>query len=208
MVGVNDEGREREIARLPDAWVSYEIENPRGLLAPMAVVSPGGLLAIPGNRGEAALMMHWEVIDLHQPQAEPFVVPGVLTFIEELRETPYYTFNARGGAFWGPGERLAILWYYCSSSCTPNVHLTVFDGRTGATSQVDDANDVRPYWAADGSGVFVGGEPGDDAAGILRPDGRVIDATGVGGEPWCRTRDRYRGGYRDHGRRACRAAEG
>ena len=190
VVGVNAAGQEREIARLPDAWISYDINSPDGYLAPTGVVSPGGLLAIPGNRGEAPLMMHWDVFDLRRPQAAPFAVPGILQTADELRMTPYYVVNPRGGAFWGPNERLAILWYSCSTSCTPSLNLSFFDGRTGATTLVDDPGVVLPYWAADGSGVFEGGPPGDALARIRRPDGSSVEVGDATGVPSCRSRDR------------------
>ncbi len=78
VIGVNAEGRERQIARLPGAWVAYHIRNPEGFLAPTGAVSVGGSLAIPSHRGEQVEQaMHWEIYDLHLPDAKPIVIPGV-----------------------------------------------------------------------------------------------------------------------------------
>ena len=108
VVGVNAEGREREIARLPGAWVAYGVgtgPGEVGYLAPMGAVSPSGLLAMPGNRGEANLslqspMMHWEIFDLRRPQADPIIVAGIRQDIEQFPLTPQRV-DVGGGAFWG-----------------------------------------------------------------------------------------------------------
>jgi hypothetical protein len=95
VVGVNDEGRERQIARLPGAWAAFDIStttDPPVYLSPTGAVSPTGLLAIPSDRGDAPLMMHWEIYDLHQPEEDPVAVAGVRHFIED----------SRGGQSWGP----------------------------------------------------------------------------------------------------------
>ena len=135
-------------------------------------------------------MVHWEVFDLHRPQAEPIAVPGVLQFVDEVRGTPYFGINGRGGVFWGPHEQLAILWYYCSGSCTPDLHLAFVDGPTGATTHVENPQSILPYWASDGSGVYVGGDASDiDDHLVLHPDGRVTEATAATPVPSCRTRD-------------------
>ncbi len=191
-VGINSAGQEREIARLPGAWVAYDMGSPstqRVYLAPMGAVSPTGLLAIPS--GGADLMMRWEIFDLHQPEAEPVVVPGVSQFVESLRDTPYFRVNRRGGAFWGPDERLAIAWYHCDASCVPDLRLDFVEGRTGATTSVDVPADlaVLPYWASDGSGVYVRSDATDEPRRLLGRSGIVVDETAAVPEASCRTRD-------------------
>ena len=189
VVGVNTDGHERLIAELPDAWVAYEIQatqTSRGFLAPMGAVSTHGLLAIP--KGGSDFMMHWEIYDLHRPQAGPIVVSGMVQFIEQLRETPYWKVDARGGVFWGPGERLADLWY--SAGGPAHLQLSVIDGRTGiaTTVAIPAGLVVLPYWAADGSGVFVGGSSTDTTPRrVLRLDGTVVDAPAALAEITCRS---------------------
>lgn len=62
-----------------------------------------------------------------------------------------------------------------------------------AASTVNVPGDRRlmPAWAADGSGVLLGGglTSSADPVGILRPDGTVSDASGAALELACRTRD-------------------
>lgn len=190
VVGVNAEGREREIATLPGAWVVYGIDGGApNFLAPMGAVSPGGLLAIPSGHGD--LQMEWEIFDLHRPGAEPIAIPGIEQFVEHLRFTPYWQIDPRGGAFWGPGERLAILWYDCLGSCTPDVQLTFVDGRTGAATPMGSAPAVLPFWASDGSGVYLGSSMSDVNRGrVQHQDGTVTDEPEAVAEPSCRTRDR------------------
>jgi hypothetical protein len=177
--GVNTEGHERQIAGLPGAWVAYDIQatqTGRGFLAPMGAVSPSGLLAIPSGGGD--LMMHWEIFDLHRPQAEPIVIAGMEQFVEQLRETPYWKVNGRGGVFWGPGDRLANLWY-APGSGEVHLQLSVIDGRMGSATAVPIPAGlvVLPDWASDGSGVFVGNSSNDAALRrVLRVDGSVVDA--------------------------------
>jgi hypothetical protein len=127
-------------------------------------------------------MMHWEIIDLHRPQAEPIVVSGMEQFIEQLRETPYWKGNPRGGVFWGPGERLANLWY-APGGGEVHLQLSYIDGRTGATTPVDipEGQTVLPQWASDGSGVFL------NSGRVLRPDGTVVDAPATLAQSSCRT---------------------
>ena len=111
VIGVNAEGRERQIARLPGAWVAYHIRNPEGFLAPTGAVSVGGLLAIPSHRGEQVeRAMHWEIYDLHLPDAKPIVIPGITQDVELIGLTPYFSEGTHPSVFWGPGERLAIPW--------------------------------------------------------------------------------------------------
>jgi len=203
VVGVDKEGREREIARLPGAWAAYNIqatETEQGFLAPMGAVSPSGLLAMPSSRGEAVgrlPLMQWEIFDLHRPQAEPIVIPGISQDLEQLRSTPSFGkgVDSRGGVFWGPGERLAIAWYVRvadppdSSSSHIDRHLSFVQGRTGAATAVDIADDevLLASWASDGSGVFLGGDGGNaDPERILRPDGTEADANGAVETRTCR----------------------
>ncbi|MGH8948306.1 MAG: hypothetical protein ACRDXF_05540, partial [Acidimicrobiia bacterium] len=47
VVGVNPQGEEREIARLPGAWVAYWPPTGEAYLRPLGAVSPTGLLAMP-----------------------------------------------------------------------------------------------------------------------------------------------------------------
>ena len=205
VVGVNTQGRQREIARLPEAWVAYGIGE--GSLAPMGAVSSTGLLAMPSNRGETgqpAPQMHWEIFDLHRPGADPIVVPGIRDFVEQLPTIPYFTPGMRPSVFWGPGDRVAIPWYDCipdpndARSCTPDYHLSFVEGRTGTTTPVDvpDPLWVLPQWAPDGSGVVIGDARngiGDVVpSGVLLPDGTVTEEVPEGAEDSCRTS--YRSG--------------
>lgn len=184
VIGVNAEGRERQIARLPGAWVAYHIRNPEGFLAPTGAVSVGGLLAIPSHSGEQAeRAMHWEIYDLHLPDAEPIVIPGITTDVELIGLTPYFSEGGRPSVFWGPGELLAIPWDELVPNNNNDSHITFVEGRTGAAASVDvrdqDGVFVLPYWAIDGSGVIVGdashGTGDVDPSGVLHPDGTVTD---------------------------------
>jgi hypothetical protein len=194
-VGVDVDGHERQIARLPGAWAAYDIQatdTERGFLAPMGAVSPTGLLALPMDGG--GQMMHWEIFDLDHPEAAPIVIAGMEQFIEQLRETPYWKVDPRGGVFWGPGERLANLWYAPGGG---EVHLLLshIDGRTGnATAVAIPAGlVVLPAWASDGSGVFVGNSSAENGSidvtlrRVLRLDGTVVDAPAALSESSCRT---------------------
>jgi hypothetical protein len=189
VVGVDTESRERQIARLPGAWAAYDIQagdTEPAFLAPMGAVSPSGLLAVPSGGGD--LMMHWEIFDLHRPQADPIVIAGMVQFVEELRDTPYWKVDARGGVFWGPGERLANLWYAPRGGAV-HPQLGVIDGRTGNATAVviPEGLVVLPYWASDGSGVFVGNSSTDvTPRRLLRLDGTVVDAPAVLAESSCR----------------------
>ena len=182
VIGVNPDGQEREIARLPGAWVAYHIRNPEGFLAPIGAVSVGGLLAIPSHRGEQVeRAMHWEIYDLHLPDAEPIVVPGITQDVELIGLTPYFSEGYRPGVFWGPGELVAIPWDELIPNSNNDSYISFVEGRTGTTASVDvreeDGVFVLPYWAADGSGVVVGDAShgvGDvDPTGVLHPDGTV-----------------------------------
>lgn len=187
VVGVNAKGHQRQIATLPDAWVNEASVGSLGWnLPPMGAVSPSGLLAIPS--GGSDLMMHWDIFDVHRSEAEPVAVAGIESFIEQLRDTPYWIVNGRGGVFWGPGERLAILWYPCCGGAV-DLHLTFVEGRTGAATSVDipEGRTVLPAWASDGSGVFVGSGPADvEPRRVLRRDGAVTDAPAALAQGSCR----------------------
>jgi hypothetical protein len=187
VVGVNDEGRERQIARLPGAWAAFDIStrtDPPVYVSPGGAVSPSGLLAVPSDRGDEPLMMHWEIFDLHQPQVDPVVVPGIRQLDVERPGDPV----------WGPGERLAITWHEWEKARCPingdRECVTFVEGLTGASTTVilHEGLHVLPYWTSDGSGVFVGDDP-DSPRRVLRPDGSVVDAPFVDAVPSCRTRD-------------------
>jgi hypothetical protein len=192
VVGVTADGREREVARLPDAWNNRSSGFPH--VPPMGAVSPSGLLAIPS--GGTDLMMRWEIYDLHSPNAEPLVVPGIAEqFIEQLRDRPSWRkVEGRGGVFWGPEDRVAIAWYPCTpgaGSCIVRMHLSFVDGRTGATSTVvlaDLGDDlfVAPVWASDGSGVFVAATDSSPVPAILHPDGTLTAEPDAIAYPSCR----------------------
>jgi hypothetical protein len=151
------------------------------------------------NRGEPRHTMHWEIFDLHRPQAEPLIIAGIQEHFELLSEP---NFNAPeefwlGGhsVSWGPGERLAIPYKRFSGLGNFGDRQVAFvEGRTGAATSVDLPDDlaVLPYWAADGSAVVVeSGNLDVDSRQLLRPDGTLTDATArvAAGEPTCRTPD-------------------
>jgi hypothetical protein len=184
VVGVTADGHEHQLAVL--GGESFTVHGPWG------AVSPGGLLAIASARGETNGMMHWEIVDLRRPLAAPVVIPGIRQFYEELRDTPYYRVNTRGGVFWGPGERLAIMWYYLPNGGQPDLQLAFVDGRTGASVPVDMPPRVLPYWASDGSGVFVSEASEADLhpplgidPQVLRPDGSIVAASEAIAEASC-----------------------
>jgi hypothetical protein len=192
-VGVNGEGRERQIARLSSAWVKYGIGNGT-LLAPMGAVSSSGLLAIPhGTIGG----VEWEIFDLHRPQVQPIVVPGIRQDVEQLQLTPFFRLDMRPSVFWGPEERLAIPWYDRVPPTDPggsntNWHLSFVNGRTGASTTVDlsPRGVLLPWWASDGSGVFFGSSDAViDPPRVLRPDGTFGDGTVADAVRSCRTRN-------------------
>ena len=194
MIGVNPEGDEREIRRLPGSWIAYDISNgnDRRYLAPMGAVSTTGLLAMPSHRGEADFgMMHWEIVDLHRAQADPVVVPGIRQFVEQVHPPSWKSWvDIRGGFFWGPAERLAVAWYDCSlqvTSCPVDIQLSFIEGRTGAATTVDTPDLMRfvPAWAHDGSGVVVATV---GAPGLLRPDGTVDQGAVLDAAVPCETR--------------------
>lgn len=204
VVGVNAQGDEREIARLPGAWEAYQIDDGQ-YLAPMGAVSNSGLLAMPSRRGEGAsgLSMHWEIFDLHRPGAEPIVVDGIRQDIEQLESTPYFSLEMlRPSVFWGPGDRVAIPWYNRRPDPDdPNAfgfdrHVSLVEGRTGVATSVDvpdtTAVGVLPYWTADGSGVLFNTRPDVDSAQVLRGDGTLTDLAGAVADSACSTR--YRSG--------------
>ncbi len=132
-VGVDSTGHERQIGRLPDAWVAYRLGSGGEFLAPAGAVSTSGLLAIPvSERGQDGPLptMRWEIFDLHRPEAAPIVVPGVEQGLDQIATTPYLTSDMRPGAHWAAGERLGIPLHSCDElSCGI---WSFFDGRTGA----------------------------------------------------------------------------
>jgi hypothetical protein len=131
VVGVDPEGRERQIARLPGAWVAYRLRTSGALLAPMGVTSPSGLLAIP--TADRDLIMHWEIFDLHRPEAAPIVIHGIEQGLDQVGTTPYLTSGMRPRVHWAAGDRLGIPWHSCDAiSCGV---WSFFDGRTGAAIQ-------------------------------------------------------------------------
>lgn len=191
VVGINSEGREREIARLPDASIVYETEQPRG------AVSPRGLLAITSDR-DGDYMMEWEVFDLRRPDPNPVPVDGIPgQFIETIGASPsWHTVAGRGGVFWGPADQAAIAWHKCEpvqDGCGVDPQLAFVDGRTGfATSvEIPTGVDLLPSWASDGSGVVVDSDR--TSAGmsgrILRPNGVVADVAVLDAVTNCRTQD-------------------
>ena len=151
-------------------------------------ISRGGRLAIPVATDGTRL--RWQVYDLHHPEAAPIVVPDIEQDVEQIQAIPFYRSDMRPSVIWGPDERLAIPWYEGDPRAWK---LTFVDGRTGAASTVNVPGDRRlmPAWAADGSGVLLGGglTSSADPVGILRPDGTVADASGAALELACRTRD-------------------
>jgi hypothetical protein len=195
VVGVDTRGAERQIARLPGAWVAYRLPLEGRYVPPMGAVSSGGLLAIPTGSGGQPI--HWEIFDLHHPQLEPILVAGIAQDVEELQATAYFKADVRPSVFWGPGDRLAIPWY--DRLTAPNAygsgldwHLGFVDGRTGTATSVDYPENLflLPDWASDGSGVFVGSAPTDvDPRRVLRRDGTVVDGTAAGVTSSCRTHD-------------------
>lgn len=107
VVGVNADGREREIARLPGAWVVANVgigNGERGPLPPVGAVSPSGLLALPSGRGRgdsvAIPLLNWEIFDLHRPGAAPIVISGIKQDIDQL-SMPYVGPDERAGALLG-----------------------------------------------------------------------------------------------------------
>jgi hypothetical protein len=112
-------------------------------------------------------------------------------FIESLRETPYWKVDPRGGVFWGPSERLANLWYTLpAGGGEVHLQLSFIDGSTGSatTLAIPEGLVVLPFWASDGSGVFVGNSSTDvTPRRLLRLDGTVVDAPAALAESSCRT---------------------
>jgi hypothetical protein len=135
-VGIDVAGHERHIARLKDAWVAYKLPSGGGFLAPMGAVSTSGLLAVPvgdDRRAGPLPMVHWEVFDLHRPEAAPIEIPGIEEGLEQLGQGPYLTDAAEPSVTWASGERLGIPQHSCDElSCGV---LSFFDGRTGAASE-------------------------------------------------------------------------
>ena len=131
VVGVDDGGREREIARLRDAWVAYQLQS-GGYLAPTGAVSPSGLLAIPvsdAGSDQPLPRMHWEIVDLRRSAMTPVVVPGIDLGLEQLGTLPYLSTDMEPSVDWSAADRLGLPWRSCDSiSCGV---WAFFDGHTG-----------------------------------------------------------------------------
>lgn len=178
VVGVDPHGAEREIARLPGAWVAFAPDSPGRYLRPLGAVSPTGLLAMPSwHPGSEPLMMQWEIFDLLRSDEAPVIIDGVREHVDFVENTPYYEPDPRPGAFWGPGERLALAWGQVQSGLVSFV-----EGRTGAVTTVRSpvSRVLVPAWASDGSGVFISGGQ------ILRPDGTRTESATVIREDSCK----------------------
>jgi hypothetical protein len=180
VVGVNPQGEEREIARLPGAWVAFAPDSPGRYLRPMGAVSTTGLLAMPrGNPGSKSLserlMMQWEIFDLLRPAAGPVIIDGVRENVDFVNNIPYYEYDPRPGAFWGPGEQFVIPWGPGASGL-----LSFVEGRTGSVTTVHSPDELVPAWAADGSGVFT------SDGRVLHPDGTRTDGATAIREDSCK----------------------
>src|SRR5262249_32606610 len=92
----------------------------------------------------------------------------------------------RPGAFWGPGERLAIPWYERDPSTWD---VTFVDGQTGATATTYLPSGRRPLpaWASDGTGIAIGrdGSTWRESSGLLFPGGWTGSTTRRTLEPAC-----------------------
>ncbi len=151
-IGVDAAGQEREIARLPDAWVAYALPD-GGYLAPIGAVSPSGLLAIPvrADDSDAPLpKMRWEIFDLHQPEAAPIVVPGIEQGLEELGLGPYLTKDPEPSVHWAAGERLGIPWHSCDFDLLRRLGLLRWAHRRGDPAPAARRGQLphaRPGWS-------------------------------------------------------------
>jgi hypothetical protein len=175
-VAVDSDGRERQVMRLENAGVSHN----DGLFYPRAAVSPHGLLVHPRavppeRRGGWDPFFRWEIVDLADLEAGPLVIAGIEPDTDQLALVSAAAYGPvrDEGVFWGPGERLALLWVRRLPPIDHDRQITVVDGRTGAATTIDipDQLSVLPYWAADGSGVFVDAPSGSQVLGL---DGNVV----------------------------------
>jgi hypothetical protein len=178
VIAVNAQGRERVVTRLEKAWSNVPTPAPAG------VISPSGLLVMPTTGGLGHFGVQWKVYDVLSSEAKPIVIPGIaeqdtdqLNYWYPINTTEgdAHVFSPDARAWWGPGDRLAIHWYeripLGDNSFGRNYFVTFADGATGEATSVDisDARTLLPYWAPDGSGIFVD----------IPPDGRVLRADGT-----------------------------
>jgi hypothetical protein len=187
VVGVSTDGSEREVASLP-VDTGYRT---------VGVLSPSGLLALPSSTGSVS-MMRWEIFDLHRANARPLAVPGILQNAEQLAVMPYFRPGMdRHSAVWGPGDQLAISWYFLVpdlNDVTAFAHdpqVSFVQGRTGTATSVPvpDGLIILPHWAADGSGVMVStGRSSATPVGVLLRNGAVVETRAAPAENSCRTR--------------------
>jgi len=189
VIGVNGEGNEREISRIPGGWVSLDIGD--GFLAPMGAVSTSGLLAMASGETRA---LQWRIHDLHDPDATPRLVAGFEQDVEQLQSTAYFATDMRPSVFWGPFDRVAIPWYTRRPDTLVDFSVALVDGRTGSATSVaiPSALWILPRWAGDGSAVLLGSGISDQTPrAIARFDGTLAevdeDAASV---PACGGRDR------------------
>lgn len=178
VIGVDSQGRERVITRLPNAW---NLPISRSTPAPAGVVSSSGLLAMAAgvNFGE----VRWTVFDLLRPEETPILIQGFPE--QDIDQLDYFLVGDRSTGrdarpWWGPGDRLAIYWYeripQGGNGFGRNYFVTFADGRTGEAAAVDipDSLGFLPYWAPDGSGIFAATVSGPQ---LLRPDGTLAPAS-------------------------------
>ena len=192
VIAVNAQGRERVVTRLAKAWSKFATP------APVGAISPSGLLVMPES---GAGLVHWTIYDVLSPEATPIVIPGMAK--QDTDQLSYwYPINPTGRsgsdarASWGPGDRLAIRWYeripQGNSSFGRNYFVTFADGATGTATSIDipDELTLLPWWAPDGSGIFVDVPPGGQ---VLRADGTLDPATDAVPETSCHRRPRAGG---------------
>ena len=127
-------------------------------------------------------MVHWEIFDLQRLDAAPQVILEPSEHFETTNSTPYLSFEGaqespRGYVLWGPADRFVRL--------REGPVTSFVEGRTGQIRDVAMPEDlwVLPYWASDGSGVFVTQNFHDVRPDetcprqILRPDGTLLETS-------------------------------
>ena len=185
VVAIDASGRERHVATIPATSLT--------LNGPWGAVAPSGMLALASGRGaEQRATVQWLLIDLHDQLADPIVVPGWV-FYEQVSTTPYYLASGRGGLAWGPDDRLAVIGYLSGGGAVLTT-LSYVDAHTGRSTPVDIPNDmfIEPYWAADGSGMYVStpraadGPPAPPLDTVLLSDGRLVPMAEDLAVPTCR----------------------